>query len=558
MLDVTCRVSSDQNSMKEPILKSASSHQPVSLSSDRSLTEFLDHPSVEELTDRLNLALEGAHLGIWDWDLRDNSVHFDRRWCQMVGLRFEDTPQVLTTWESRVHPDDLPKCYQAIEKYLKGESPYYESVHRMLHTDGHWVYILDRGRISGWDTQGKPIRFTGTHFDVTSVEQTRLLLEQERDLFRNLVAGLPHAVAMLSPQLTYLAVSEGWLNGSGFGVSDLVGKSIFESRGRFSLLQLSEDWMGLFHRVLGGESFSRERATLEDIEGASRSLRWWLRPWRKAGGGVGGVLVLVEDITEVVQNEIRLQLSAKMASLGEMAGSIAHEINTPLAIISLLSGQMSDLLADLRSSGQLKSESSEYLQLLDHAVTIDSTIQRISKIIRSMRAFARDTSAEPYSQVSLKTVLEDSLSLCTERFRHSGVRLLIEPFQEDPEILCRPSEIAQVFLNLLNNAWDAVNALPMSDQENRWIRVRYIPDDLDPHLVRVAIEDGGVPLTDDTKKRLFQPFFTTKPIGQGTGLGLALSLRIAQSHGGSVYLDEKSPQKRFVVELPRSHIKSGA
>ncbi len=513
------------------------------------LTEFLDHPSVEELSIRLDLALEGANLGIWDWDLRDNSVHFDRRWCEMIGMKFDETPQLLSTWESRVHPEDLAKCYQAIEAYLKGATPYYESVHRMRHVEGHWVYILDRGRISGWDPTGKAIRFTGTHFDVTSVEEAKILLEQERDLFRNLVSSLPHSVAMLGLDLTYLAVSAGWLEGSRLSSVNILGRPFCEVKDSFPLFQLKEDWREMFEKVLKGGSFSRERSSFIDGEGRTRSFRWWLRPWRKTSGTVGGVLVLMEEVTDLVQAELRAQFSAKMASLGEMAGSVAHEINTPLAIISVMSGQISEILEDLQSRGVLPKDSKgDVEQLFQNASLIESTVLRISKIIRSMRTFSRDSSEDAKLQASLDGILEDTFSLCAERFRHSGVQLHLEGEPHRYLLLCRPGELSQVFINLLNNAWDAVNALPRASECEKWIRVRV--EALDEGRVRICFEDSGVPVTEEAKQKMFQPFFTTKPLGQGTGLGLPLSLRIVQAHGGRLFWEEPSPVKRFVVELP--------
>ncbi len=122
----------------------------------RRLREFLDHPTHEELLDRLDLALEGAGLGIWDWDLRDDAVQFDRRWCEMLGLDHTVTPMHIDTWRERVHPDDLDGCYRDIAAHIEGRSPRYENTHRMRHADGTWVHILDRGRISGRDDSGRP------------------------------------------------------------------------------------------------------------------------------------------------------------------------------------------------------------------------------------------------------------------------------------------------------------------------------------------------------------------------------------------------------------------
>jgi PAS domain S-box-containing protein len=147
----------------------------------RRLREFLDHPTHEELLDRLDLALEGAGLGIWDWDLRDNAVQFDRRWCEMLGLDHVVTPMHLDTWRERVHPDDIDGCYRDIAAHIEGRTPRYENTHRMRHADGSWMHILDRGRISGRDADGRPVRFTGTHLDITQWVRARDAAARERE-----------------------------------------------------------------------------------------------------------------------------------------------------------------------------------------------------------------------------------------------------------------------------------------------------------------------------------------------------------------------------------------
>ncbi len=134
-----------------------------------------------ELNNYLDLAVEGSNLGIWDWNIVDNSVKFDRRWAEMLGIDYETMKMELDTWESRVHPDDLASCYANIQGYLKGETEHYRNIHRMSHKDGHWVYILDQGKISERDQDGNPIRFTGTHLNITDQK----MQEQELITARN-------------------------------------------------------------------------------------------------------------------------------------------------------------------------------------------------------------------------------------------------------------------------------------------------------------------------------------------------------------------------------------
>ncbi|MBA53502.1 MAG: hypothetical protein CMK89_03520 [Pseudomonadales bacterium] len=121
--------------------------------------------------ERLKLVLDSTRLGMWDWNPQTNEVLFDQNWAQMLGLELSELSMTLADWSSRVHPDDMDKCLQEIQAHINGETAFYENLHRMKHADGHWVYILDRGKVVESDELGNPIRFTGTHADVTPLKQ---------------------------------------------------------------------------------------------------------------------------------------------------------------------------------------------------------------------------------------------------------------------------------------------------------------------------------------------------------------------------------------------------
>lgn len=129
---------------------------------------------IQENSERLALVLEGTRLGMWDWYPQTNDVVFDQRWAQMLGLRLEDLEMVLDDWSSRVHPDDMDSCMADITAHMEGKVDFYENLHRMKHSNGNWVYILDRGRIVERDAQGNPLRFTGTHTDVTALKKAEI------------------------------------------------------------------------------------------------------------------------------------------------------------------------------------------------------------------------------------------------------------------------------------------------------------------------------------------------------------------------------------------------
>lgn len=149
---------------------------------------------IAEKNTYLNLALEGANLGIWDWYITDNSVIFDRRWAEMLGIDYETMDMELSTWESRVHPDDLDDCYKDIKAYLEGETSHYQNIHRMKHAQGHWVYILDQGKVSQRDEKGNPIRFTGTHLDITPQKKQEEALKKAERAKSDFLANMSHEI----------------------------------------------------------------------------------------------------------------------------------------------------------------------------------------------------------------------------------------------------------------------------------------------------------------------------------------------------------------------------
>lgn len=135
---------------------------------------------------RFEFALDSTGTGVWDWDPESDTVFFSKQWKYMLGYAEDEIANSLDEWSSRVHPDDLEKCYQDIEKHLKGETDVYINEHRMKHKHGHYVWILDRGQVIKRNADGKPSRIIGTHTDITSIKQVEQRLregiEKEKEL----------------------------------------------------------------------------------------------------------------------------------------------------------------------------------------------------------------------------------------------------------------------------------------------------------------------------------------------------------------------------------------
>ena len=142
--------------------------------------------------ERLELVLQGTRLGMWDWNPQTNDVVFDDRWADMLGLNLADMSQTLADWQDRVHPEDIEACFADIQDHIEGRTEFYENLHRMMHKDGQWRYILDRGKVVERDHDNQPIRFTGTHTDVTSLKQAELKATNALQARNRFFANMSH------------------------------------------------------------------------------------------------------------------------------------------------------------------------------------------------------------------------------------------------------------------------------------------------------------------------------------------------------------------------------
>jgi signal transduction histidine kinase len=277
-----------------------------------------------------------------------------------------------------------------------------------------------------------------------------------------------------------------------------------------------------------------------------RGLDAQLAPWRERSTililvlattiAVGGFMVwqFIRGNRLLNEHQLKLVSSSKMALLGEMAGGVAHEINNPLAIVH---GRAYEL-RKMAKSGIIDLE-----RFARAAENIEATAMRMAKITRGLKFFAREGDKDPFNSVPLKTIIDDTLGFCDARFKHHKIKLHIPEIPEVLKIECRSVQISQLLLNLLGNAFDAVETL-----EQKWVAIDV--KDLGTSI-EIAVKDSGKGIPAEFREKILQPFFTTKEIGKGTGLGLSISKGIVESHHGEFFVDEYCENTRFVINLPK-------
>ena len=145
---------------------------------------------LNENIQRLELALTGGDLGTWDWHVPSGDITFNKRWCEMLGYTLNEIEPVISSWKKLVNPEDWTVINAVLELHLKGESPMYEFEYRTRHKDGHWVWVLDRGKVVERDDDGKPLRVAGTHLDITRQKQAEKILLDSRNYLKAQVSKM--------------------------------------------------------------------------------------------------------------------------------------------------------------------------------------------------------------------------------------------------------------------------------------------------------------------------------------------------------------------------------
>jgi len=288
-----------------------------------------------------------------------------------------------------------------------------------------------------------------------------------------------------------------------------------------------------------GEGYSLELKALT----AKGNIRWVYTNGRAnyLNGRIVSLSGTIQDIDKRKKAELELEREkllnihkSKLAALGEMSAGIAHEVNNPLSIVT-------GSIAVLKEKGEGPGNLSKKLDMMEKAS------YRIVKIISSLKKFSRSSDRISFKSISLDTVLQECVALLAPRFDRHLIFIECETLLNgEGEIFCDEVEIEQVIINLLNNAIDAVR-----DQNEKWISIK-LKEESDQLILRITDSGKGIP--ENIKDKIFNPFFTTKKVGEGTGLGLSILKGILDSHKAEVALDEKSANTCFQITFPKGSV----
>ncbi|MCF8083006.1 MAG: PAS domain S-box protein [Deltaproteobacteria bacterium] len=617
---------------------------------------------LRESHQRLEFALQGGELGMWDWNPQDGAVVYSDLWAQMLEYRPDEVEPTVDFFKQHVHPEDLAAVLDRLTGHVEGRLPVYESEHRLCTKSGNYFWVLDRGRIVERDKDGRPMRVTGLIADITKRKQAEEALRKSEERFRNLYDDAPVGYFEYDLRGNIIRVNRTELKMLGYSAEEMIGqpcwkfivdeaareqilaklagakppavglertyrrkdgttfpvlfedrlltddnghitgirtaiqditerkqaeKALRESEERYRLLfenatvaifivqdetlkfvnPKTEKMIGYTPKELTKSPFVefihpedremvRERY-LRRLKGENPISTYPFRVLHKSGEeltvelnavlidweGKPATLNFLRDITEQKRIEAQLQQAQKMESVGTLAGGIAHDFNNILSPL-MIHAEMA--LMELPSESPLQR----------HVKQIYQASERARDLVKQILTFARKQEA---SRAPIKVSL---MVKEVAKFLRSTIPKTIAiqyDIQTDQDmVLGDVTELNQLIVNLSTNAAHAMEERGGSlviRLGNETFDARAVErfSDLEPGpYVVLRVEDTGEGIEPQVLDKIFEPYFTTKETGKGTGIGLAVVHGIVKSYGGDITVDS-DPGKGacFTVYLPQ-------
>jgi two-component system cell cycle sensor histidine kinase/response regulator CckA len=486
---------------------------------------------LRESEERLELALMGADLGSWDWNLKTGRAVWNARASRMLGYSPGEVETNLRTWKSLVHPEDWPRVSEVLNSHLEGRVSFIELEYRVRCKSGDWKWILSRGKIVAYDTDGTPLRITGTTLDITDRKQMEQALRESEERYRAIFNNAAVGISVSDRETRFLEVNSRSASMLGYTQEELKALSAFDITHPDDR-QLS---IANFASLAGGKVASyrmQKRYIRKDGEVVWGDVHV-SAIYNERGEFMANLGVIV-DITdrkraEEERERMRAQLlhARKMEAIGTLTGGIAHEFNNLLTIVS---GYGELLLAE-------KNESDPGFSDLQRIV---QAAQRGAELVISLLAFSRKSEMK-VTHVSLNEEVRQVRKLL-DRTLPKMIEIETKLNDRLDTVEADSGQIRQILMNLALNARDAMPKGGKLSIRTNNVDAEQLPEPLaaEPRdYVQLTVSDTGIGMDTDTLDRIFEPFYTTKGRAYKTGLGLAVVHGIIEQHRGFVSCESK-------------------
>ena len=492
--------------------------------------------------ERMRLAMQAAHIGLWNWDI----VHDEHVWSDtakaLLGLAANSSANfhVLTNC---VHPDDRQKLWAEINGAIQDKRDYFVEF-RALWPDGSVHWQSAKGKVY-FDEAGRAVRMTGITMDINE----RKLTEERLRLQAAALEATANSIVITDGQGTILWTNPAFTQLTGYAAAEAFGQNL---RILDSGTHDREFFAKLWNEITCGGTWQGEIVNRRK-DGSFYTEEMTITPVRAGGAEITHFVAIKQDVSKRKQLEDQFRHAQKMDAVGRLAGGVAHDFNNALAVIT----SFAELI-------QMKLAPADALHR--HVQQILKASERGASLTRQLLAFSRKQTIEP-AVLDLNSIIAD-LDKMLYRLIGENIEISIKQSADLKAIKADHGQIEQIIVNLAVNARDAMPnggklLIETTNVELDDIYVRQHPYAKKGHYVMLAVSDTGSGMTKEIQAKIFEPFFTTKTIGKGTGLGLATVYGIVKQSEGyiSVYSEVGEgttfriyfPQIEAIADLPRAN-----
>jgi two-component system NtrC family sensor kinase len=356
------------------------------------------------------------------------------------------------------------------------------------------------------DSHGKIKQFRGLMLDVTEQKMFQAQLQRERD-FNQKILNATQSMILVLDTAGLISYANRRCYETGYKQEKMIGRRLVD------LVEAGQrqDFEAALETTAHGEQVENLELRARRSDGTLGHFSISLSPMRDEQNAVNSVVVVMTDITDAALMQAKLAHAERMATLGRLVSGVAHEVNNPLAAIL----GFTDLLLE---NPAVPANAREDLQIILHET------QRTKDIVQDLLSFARQRPVKR-ELVNVGVILKQTTKLRSYDLQSHGVEVIEEYDENLPTVMGDAQQLQQVFLNILNNAYDAI------EESGRRGKI-HLKTESAGQFIEISLADNGTGITD--VERIFDPFYTTKQTGKGTGLGLSICYGIVRAHGGEI------------------------
>ncbi|WP_415713532.1 ATP-binding protein [Maridesulfovibrio sp.] len=521
------------------------------------IRDIAERKKAEEALRQSNMIVEKSPMVLFKWKHEKGwPVELVSQNVSQLGFSADDFMSGKIKYGDIVHPEDLAKVEAEVLGFVESGMDHFNHEYRIIDPTGRVYWIAD-STVVVRDEDGQVASYMGITYDFTEKKAAENELARLRNLLKNTIDSMPTILVGVDEALRINQWNRSAEEDTGLSYEQVQGTLLLDVFPQLKVV------LGLIQDSVEKLELREKNKIPFNTDGNVQYKNIKIYPLLGSEDGRGAV-VLIDDVTMKSRLEDMMIQTEKMMSVGGLAAGMAHEINNPLgAVLSGVQGTERRLSPSLRKNVEVAAELGldlnkvhQYMDkrgILGYLRGISDAGRRAAAIVRNMLEFSRKSESSR-TQVQVRGILEKALSLAEndydlkKKYDFKVIEIQRDYEQGLPPVSITETEIEQVFLNLFKNAAQAMSGKEYGEERPTvTLRTRR-----DGDFVRIEVEDNGPGMDEDVRKRVFEPFYTTKRVGLGTGLGLSVSyFIITRNHEGEFLVEsENGKGSKFIIRLP--------